>query len=229
MPAIDLNVRVQVQSELNPFIDMAKALGIGGIVVPLSGESPKGFEIDGMSVFTRYDIHSKKVGALKHQINKLRNSYTIIAVALTDIDTANWAASDSRVDLLTLLPTDSELRNTTARLASKSDVVLEVPIAPLLGVIGLARSRILKNYIEAVTTANKAGMNVILSSGSSEPIQMRSPWALSHIGTLLGMDIQPAKNAILELSGSIIVENIRRLSDNHVSQGIDIIPRGESS
>ncbi len=227
MPAIDLNVRVQVRSKLDSFVDMAKSLGIGGIVVPLSDESPEGFEIDGLSVFTRYDIHSQKVGALKHQINKFRNSFTIIAVALTDIDTANWAASDSKVDLLTLLPTNSELRNTTARLASKSGIALEVPITPLLGVAGLERSRILKNYSEAITTARKAGMNTILSSGSSEPIQMRSPWALSHIGALLGIDIQHAKNAILEYSESIITENIKRLSDNHVSDGIDIISRGE--
>ena len=146
---------------------------------------------------------------------------------MTDIDTANWAASDSKVDLLTLLPTNSELRNTTARLASKSGIALEVPITPLLGVAGLERSRILKNYSEAITTARKAGMNTILSSGSSEPIQMRSPWALSHIGALLGIDIQRAKNAILKYSGLIITENIKRLGDNHVSDGIDIISRGE--
>ncbi len=227
MPAIDLNVRVQAQSELNPFVDMAKFLGIGGIVVPLSDKSPEGFEIDGLSVFTRHDIHSQKVGAVKHQINRFRNHFTIIAVALTDIDTANWAASDAKVDLLTLLPTNSELRNTTARLASKSGVALEVPISPLLGVAGLARSRILKNYSEAIRTASKAGMNIILSSGSSEPIQMRSPWALGHIGALLGIDMHSAKNAILEYSESIITENLKRLGDDHVSDGIDIISRGE--
>ena len=229
MPAIDLNVRVQVRSKLDPFVDMAKALGISGIVVTLSDEPPKGFEIDGMNVFTRYDIHCNKVGALKQQINKFRNRFTIIAVALTDIDTANWAANDPRVDLLTLLPANSQLRNTTARLASKSGVVLEVPTTPLLGVTGLARSKILKNYREAISIASGAGMNIILSSGSSEPIQMRSPWSLSHIGALLGIDLQRSKNAILELSESIITENIKKLGDNHVSHGIDIIPRGESS
>ncbi|MHA1638055.1 MAG: RNase P subunit p30 family protein [Candidatus Thorarchaeota archaeon] len=227
MPAIDLNVRVQVQSELESFVDMAKSLGINGIVVPLGDKSPEGFEIDELRVFTRYDIHSQKVGAVKHQINKFRNRFTIIAVALTDVDTANWAASDAKVDLLTLLPTNSELRNTTARLAAKSGVALEVPISPLLGIDGLARSKILKNYSEAIRTASKAGMNIILSSGSSEPIQMRSPWALGHIGALLGIDMYSAKNAILEYSGSIITENLKKLGDNHVSNGIDIISRGE--
>jgi len=228
MPAIDFNVRVPDRDSLDSFADMASTLGFRGIVVPIKGELPGGFEINNVTIYPRLDIKSTKLGVLKRELDKARKKFSIIAVPLSEVDIANWAAKEARVDVLTFQPTKNHhnLRGSTARLAAKAGTSLEVPIAPLLDVTGLVRSKLIKEYRESITTACNAGMRVILSSGASTPIQMRSPWTLHHIGTLFGLDTQYTEVSISDYAHALLQENVRKLGDNHIAAGMELVSRG---
>lgn len=228
MPAIDFNVRVPDRDSLGTFADMAKTLGFSGIVVPIKGELARGFEINNVMIYTRLDIKSTKLGVLKRELDKARKKFSIIAVPLSEVDIANWAVKEARVDVLTFQHTKNHhnLRSSTARLAAKAGTSLEVSIAPLLDVSGLARSKLIKEYRESITTACNAGMKVILSSGASTPIQMRSPRALNHIGTLFGLNPQYTEVSISDHAYTLLQENVQKLGDNHIAAGIELVSRG---
>lgn len=228
MPAIDFNVRVPDRDSLGTFADMAKTLGFSGIVVPIKGELPRGFEINNVTIYTRLDIKSTKLGVLKRELDKARKVYSVIAVPLSDVDIANWAVKEARVDVLTFQHSKNHhnLRSSTARLAAKAGTSFEVPIVPLLDITGLPRSKLIKEYRESITTACNAGMKVILSSGASTPIQMRSPWALNHIGTLFGLNTQYTEDSISNHAHTLLHENVRKLGDNHIAAGIELVSRG---
>jgi RNase P/RNase MRP subunit p30 len=104
---------------------------------------------------------------------------------------------------------------------------LELQIAPLLNSSGLHRSKILKAYREAVVTAVGAGMGLVLSSGATHPMGLRSPLAMMHIGMLLGIDRTLAEKAVHELPTCIIERNMKRLSPEYVGPGVEIVRRGE--
>jgi RNase P/RNase MRP subunit p30 len=105
--------------------------------------------------------------------------------------------------------------------------MLEIQIAPLLKSTGLDRSKILKSYREAVTTARNGGMDVVLTSGANRPLGLRSAVAMAHIGILLGMDRAYADSAVTGLPLSIVERNMRKLTPGFVSDGIEVIQKGE--
>jgi RNase P/RNase MRP subunit p30 len=139
----------------------------------------------------------------------------------------NWAAEDQRVDLLTLDHSQEyRLRDSTARLAATYDTALEIRFDPLLHLAGLNRSKVIKVYRESVRTAIDSGMQVILSSGASHPLNMRSAMAIRHLGELLGMESKYAENAINQAPLDIVERNRRRLSSDYIAEGVEIRQRG---
>ena len=207
---------------------MATSLGLTTLSVPLSLETPSISE-KGVTIVTRADLSLGKLSVLKNQINQVRKRAVIISAPIGTINTTNWAAEDDRVDLLTLteLSRGNGLRSTTAGLAAESGTALEIPIRPLLVNTGLARSKILKMYREASRTAYTAGMSVVISSGATEPILLRSPRALQYICHLLGMEEGLAKKAVLEHPDMIVTDNLHRLSSEFVAPGIEVIKRSD--
>ena len=221
---IDLGVCVSDPKSLNSFIQMAKMLGFSGLATGnIDGGPDQQFE-NGFSVLTRTDISGKGLRSLKKQVESVRKSSMIIAVKLTSIETANWAAEDQRVDLLTLDPSrESRFRSTTARLAAASGTALEVRFEPLLQLAGLNRSKVFKTYRESIRTAIESGMQVILSSGATHPLHMRSSMAMRYVGELLGMSPKYSKSAVMQAPLVIIERNRRRLSSEYVAEGLEIV------
>ena len=151
----------------------------------------------------------------------------IVSVRLASVDTANWAAEDPRVDLLTVDNSrEQRLRDSTAHLAAASKTALEIRYEPLLHLVGLNRSKVIKTYRESIRTAIDSGMQVILSSGATHPLNLRSPMAMRHIGELLGMEPKYAEYVVSEAPKIIIERNRKRFSSAFVTDGIEIIQKG---
>ena len=151
----------------------------------------------------------------------------IVSVDLTSVDTANWAADDKRVDLLTLNHLQEyRLRNTTARLGAASSTALEIKFEPLLNLTGLKRSKVIKTYRESVGTAIDSGMQVILSSGAKHPLHLRSARAMCYLCELLGMERKYAEHAVNQAPLDIVERNRRKLSSDYIMDGLEIIQRG---
>ena len=226
--SIDLGILSPDATEIDSFGDMATKLGLSGFAVVESFAEPFRQLTENMMVYSRAILHGKNINSVRKQISNTRRKSMIVSVPLKSIEITNWAAEDNRVDILTADPTqENRLRDTTAHLASISNTMLEIQIAPLLKSIGLNRSKILKSYREAVTTARDGGMDVILTSGASNPMGLRSSVAMAHIGILLGMDRAYADSAATSLPLSIIKRNMKKLQPGFVNSGVEIIQKGD--
>lgn len=227
MKPVDLNIRAQTEQELQSCLYMAELLGYSALVSTLGNNITHNQESP-VQLYRRHDLSSNRLSKLKTQISKLHGKYHIISIPLHDIDTANWAAEDNRVHLLTVdTMGKSVLRKTTAGICSEHGTALEIPIVSLLEYTGLDRSRIIKILRDAVATAIGANMKVVLSSGAITPLRMRSPVALFHIGMTLGLDMNQAKEAILVNPSTILNEVLKTQDGTIVRKGIEIVKGGE--
>ena len=226
---IDMNVRIPTLDSIHSFTEMAKKIGLTGLAVPLKLENPVMKTEEEIMLFRRTDLTGNSVSAIRKQLKQVRRHSLIIAVPMISIEISNCAAEDVRVDLLSFDCTSNEkvFRESTARLAAASDTVLEISVSSLLKSKGLERSRIIKPIRDVCKIALNEGMKVILSSGSTEPLEMRSPVALQHIGLLFGMDLQYWKKSSLELPNQIIERNQKKLDPNYIAPGIEVVGGGE--
>ena len=227
MKYIDLNVAPSSETVLSQHIEMALKLGYSGLGI--GGNAIKDSMTESnLSLHPRTDLKAHRLPSLKKEARKARNHFVISAVSLGSIDTANWAAEDSLIDILTLNPTSNEkLRKTTAKLAALNGTALEIIVNPLLTTKGLDRSRIIKIMRDTIHTAIHTGMDVILTSGGKKPIQLRSPRAMYHIGIVLGLDASAASAAICDNPYGIVAKNIKRLDESYILSGLEIV--GEDS
>ena len=223
--SIDMNVRIPSLDAIQSFIEMAEKLDLTGLAVPLKLENPVLKTESGIVLFKRTDLNGNSVSAMRKQLKQVRQRSIIVAVPMNRIEISNWAAEDTRVDILAYdcMSNENVLRESTARLAATSDTILEIPVCSLLKSKGLDRSRIIKPIREVCSIAFNEGMKVILSSGSTEPFEMRSPVALQHIGLLFGMDLQYWKKSILEFPNQIIERNQKKMDPNYIAPGIEIV------
>jgi len=226
---IDMNVRVPNNEALDAFAQMAVKLGFTGFASPLSMNGPIERLENEMTLLTRTDVNDKGIRAVTRAVERVRPYSAVVSVPLGESRVVNWAAEDSRVDLLSIPDPlkGVSLRKSTAKLAAASDTALEVSIAPLLGVSGLTRSKVVKVLREITQTALDAGMPIVLSSGSVSPITMRSPRALCHVGLLLGLDWPGSEKAVYENPDRILERNEKRLSVDFVGPGVEIVKRGD--
>lgn len=224
MSSIDLGVYISDSTSIESFIEIAARIGLKGFATQIEG--PISNE-QGLSVAKRADVLGRGLNSVKKETTRIRSQTLIVAVPLTTVEIANWAAEDNRVDLLTLDPSrNNQIRESTARLAASSGTCLEIQFTPLLNSIGLNRSKIIKAYREAMKTATDAGMLVVLSSGAKHPLNMRSSMAMRHIGLLLGLESKLAETVVSRTPFEILERNQRRLSPEFVGEGIEIMQRG---
>jgi RNase P/RNase MRP subunit p30 len=226
--AIDVGVCIPDPKSLDSFVQMAQKLGFAGLATHVVEGAPDQLFQDGFSVLKRVNVSGRGLRSIRKQVESVRRQAMIVSVELASIETANWAAEDQRVDLLTLDPSrDFRLRDTTARFAAASNTALEIRFEPLLRLIGLNRSRVIKTYRESIETAIDAGMQVVLSSGAKHPLHMRSPVAMQNLGELLGMDSIYAEKAVDKAPLDIIQRNRERFSSDYVAEGVKIFRRGK--
>ncbi len=227
MSSIDVGVYVSDRNDLESFIEMASKISLTGFTAQSIEEGPIIKLENGVSILRRTDVSGRGLNSIKKQIANIRKQSMIVAVPLTTVEIANWAADDKRVDLLTLEPTrEHRFRDSTARLAASSGTCLEIQFAPILNSVGLNRSKIIKAFREAVETATDAGMSVILSSGAKHPMHMRSAMAMRHIGLLIGMTSKYAETVVCKNPFEILERNQKRLSPEFVGEGVEILQRG---
>jgi RNase P/RNase MRP subunit p30 len=230
MMAMDIGVNITDREEIDLCVRLAQQIGFAGIAVLGEMSEPVTRITHDFMTYRRIDLRGKGLSSLRDQIDTARKRGLVVAMQLGAIEATNWAAEDPRVDLLTLDPSkEYRLRDTTAHLATSSSTYLEIQIAPLLSSTGLNRSKILKSYREAVITAIDANMGIVLSSGATYPMGLRSPVAMVHIGMLLGLERGAAEQAVIELPARIIERNMKRMGPEYVRAGVEIRRGGKDA
>jgi RNase P/RNase MRP subunit p30 len=226
---IDLGVRASNQEELSALVSFARSLGFSGIAVSRIVTEPFRRLDDGFLILKRVDVNGKRLSALKKNVGQHRRKAAITAIDLVrDLETANWAAEDGRIDLIVLKHSkNTRLKDTTASLAAESGTALGVPFSPLLQNRGLARSKILKMYRESIGTALDAKMRLVLLSGTDRPLEMRAPISMRHIAELLGVKYEDSKSVISDNPQHIVDRSLVKLGRRFVAEGVEILEGGK--
>ena len=215
------------ETNVDLFAQMASALGIDTIAAPSPQDADPVRYLDRVKIVRRVDLRGKIISALKTQTLQNRRCAVILAVPLRGVNTANWAAEDPRIDLLTVTSTNREhqLKTTTAHLAADGDTALEIPLRPLVINRGLDRSLILKAFREAVSVALSAGMQIVISSHARHPLEMRSGPAIEFVGTILELDRKYCRDA-MRWADNRISRNEQRLDPDFIAPGLEVVRRG---
>ena len=178
---------------------------------------------------TRLDLKPKTAKELLHQLRKFRRKVEVIAVVCESKEVARQAAKDHRVDLLNFPAIDPRERffdKAEAELASGSLAALEIDIKPILTLRGPARIRFLAALRREVAIAEDYHVPVVISSGATNPLQMRKPMEMAALASLFDMNKPEAIEAVSTTPFSIIERNREKLSPKFVAPGIRIIRRG---
>jgi len=224
---IDLHLRPRSREELELMLGKALWLGYRGVAV--AGDQPQGnLEVpEGLDVISRVDLKPRTAGALKASLRRVRTLYVVVAVECHSKAVARQAARDHRVDVV-YFPPGSGLwfDDAEARLAAQSGCAYEINLIDLFTLIAERNTRGLRRVAEGIWNAYRRGVPVILSSGASEPLEMREPRGLASLLTLLDIEPEDAVEMISENPWSIVERNRGKLSGEYVAPGVRIIKHG---
>jgi ribonuclease P/MRP protein subunit RPP1 len=153
----------------------------------------------------------------------------IIAVVCESKEVARQAAKDHRVDLLNFPATDPRRRffdKAEAELASSSVAALEIDVKPIITLKGPARIRLLAVLRREAAIAEDYRVPVVVSSGATNPLQLRKPMEMAALATLFDLDKPTALDAVSKAPLTIVKKNREKLSPSFVAPGIRIIREG---
>lgn len=181
----------------------------------------------GIDFVTRLDFTPKKPRELLNNLRHFRRRVEVISVICISKSVARQAAKDRRVDLL-LFPTDPSRRFfdlAEAELASGTSVSLEIDMAPLLSLKGVARTRLLSCLRKEVKVAKKFNVPIVASSGATNEYLLRSPHDYAALTSLFDLTPTLRLCVVSENSMAIIKRNREKLSSDYCSPGIRVIRR----
>jgi len=178
---------------------------------------------------SRLDLKPKTSRELLQQLRRFRRRVEIIAVVCESKEVARQAAKDHRVDLLNFPATDPRRRffdKAEAELASSSVAALEIDVKPIITLKGPARIRLLAVLRREAAIAEDYRVPVVVSSGATNPLQLRKPMEMAALATLFDLDKPTALDAVSKAPLTIVKKNREKLSPSFVAPGIRIIREG---
>jgi len=177
---------------------------------------------------TRVDLFPKTPSELLYDLRRLRRKFEVISVACASKPVARQAAKDRRVDLLSFSATDLRRRffdYAEAELSSKALSSLEIDVAPLLSLTGVARIRLLSRLRKELAITKRFNMPVTVSSGATNEYLMRSPHDYAALTALFDMPLSSALPCLSENPFGIVKRNREKLSPNYVAPGVRVVRR----
>jgi len=177
------------------------------------------FQDSGVEVFLRVDLTCSKREELLKLLRRFRPTFDIIGVKCTNHSLALVAARDRRVDLIFF---DSATRNVwfDDSIANVSNATLELNLSTLLE---MANHLILTKLMKDVRIARRHNVDMVLSSGATSPLLVRTPIQQAAIAEILGLSKQQAINGVSTIPSRLIKANVERRSRNYVEEGVKTV------
>jgi len=241
MKFVDLNLQVpigkQERKEAEELIERSAELGYSAIGVPVPMETTeeqiqdieKITNENNLNLIKRADLKLRSLNEMRRSLRVLRRKREIIAVQCDSKSIARYAARDHRVDLISFPSADPRGRffdSATAELASKASAALAVDMAPLLTLSGLQRVRLVSSLRKEVGIAEKFGVPIVISSGTSDRYLLRRPQDYASLAYLFDLDHETATKALSDIPLKIVERNREKLRSNYVAPGVFIVRRG---
>lgn len=222
----DLHVHPEV--DLAKMLDFSKRLEWKGICLVLGslkeiGEMRKSLsKFRDLEIFYGLKIETGKTHEMVRAARKARKKADVILVHGGNLEINRKAVETPEIDVLChpeLERNDSGLDHVMAKLAEKNNVAIEINFREFLMAYRKKRSDVFSRIGKNVRLIRKYRCPFILTSGAVSPWDLRSPSDLMSFGKTLGFGGKEVKHS---LSGKIITENLRRLSNKWVSLGVEM-------
>jgi len=237
MQFFDLHVHTAFsggESSIEQLASRAKQLGYKGIcfaeyfqnenqIKKLKEEIQKVKEKVGIEILLGFE--ARNVKELKHLVD-IRKRFDILLARGGDLKMNKEACETPEVDILThpeYERRDSGLNHVLVKEAVKNDVAIEVNFREILLASKKTRANIMSNIAKNIKLAKKYKAKIIMCSGAISEWELRDPMILSSFGTLLGLDLKEAQEALEKNTESIIKKIKERKSENWIMPGVRVV------
>ncbi len=197
-----------------------KKLGFHGAVMELKPSLNECFdELESEAEKLNLNLHRKLIiesetrGDLLKTLRENRGKFEVITVLCRNLEVALVAARDSRVDTL-IIPPHPGFRIDKG-VASLIRNAVELPFSYFLQ----DRQAFFKTALEIVSILGRK-VNLIISSGASDPLSLRGPRELVSLLQVLGYDQEKALDSVSKIPEEIVKENLLKLSKRYVARGV---------
>jgi len=226
---VDLHVIPRVEDEKS-CIQTAQLLGTAGyravaVTVPTGlmkarARSLRAFFVDaGIEVFFRIDLSCAHRQELLKLLRRFRSLYDVVSVKCDNHALGLVAARDRRVDIVFF---DPSKRNVwfDHSIANVSHAAVEFNMSTVL-----SESTFLGKSMKEVNIAKQHKVRMVLSSGCSSPLMIRTPSQLSAMGMVLGISGDQARDGVSAVPCAIVEKNAERRTKEYVEEGVKVIKK----
>ncbi len=151
------------------------------------------------NIYIGAQISSNNPETVKSLILKTRSKVDIVAVSGGDIIINRLAVESSKVDIL-LSPEfsrkDSGLDEVMAKLAAKNNVAIGFSFRPVLHTYSKIRAHILSHMIYNWKLVKRFDTPFVIISSAQDVWDMRTGRELASFGTIIGMELSTALDAV---------------------------------
>lgn len=182
----------------------------------------------GLDLIKRADLFPRTPHELLKSLHRFRRKFEVISVTCLSKSVARQAAKDRRVDLLSFHrsgPKRTFLGHAEAELASKSLSSIEINMSAILRLKNYARIQLLSSLRKDVAIANKFHVPIVISSGETDPLLLRSPQEYASLASLFNIKPVTALDTVSKHPMTVVERNRRKLSSDYVAQGIRVVRR----
>jgi RNase P/RNase MRP subunit p30 len=177
------------------------------------------FANSGIELFVRIDISCANRQELLRLLRRFRNVYDVVAVRCVNHTLGLVAARDRRVDIIFFDPLKRNVWFDHS-IANVSRAALELNVSSLY-----SESILITKLMKEIDIARQHKVRIVLSSGCTSPLMIRTPEQLSAIGMVLGLNVRQASDGVSAIPWSIIEQNVERRSKEYVEDGVRVAKR----
>jgi len=183
----------------------------------------KQFEERGIETVSRIDLKPRNRNQLLMTLRKFRFRYDVVAVECSLRQLTAIAFRDQRVDLVFFSPGVSKSR-LGELLPRRSERPVEVNVVDLLSddLTAVSMPRLLR-MSNLILAAQRKHLPLVISSGASDMLSMRSPRDMAAIASVFGLEDARALDAVSSIPLSIAEKNLEKHIPRYISEGVEMV------
>jgi len=178
------------------------------------------FEEAGLETALRIDLTASSRMDLLRLLRRFRNSYDVIAVKCANQRVAIVACRDRRVDLIIFDPTSRSVRFSHP-LANLLRGAIEFNLVSSL--LKETKAEVFSGIMKQCAIAREHKVKVVLSSGCTNPDQVRSPLQIAALASAMGLSEAQSLAGVSATPLSIIKRNLAHRSPQFVEEGVRVV------
>jgi RNase P/RNase MRP subunit p30 len=178
------------------------------------------FEKAGLETALRLDMTASSRMDLLRLLRRYRNSYDVVAVKCVNQRVATVACRDRRVDLIIFEPTSRNVRFSHP-LANLLRGAIEFNLVSSL--LKETRAEVFSGIMKQCAIAHQHRVKVVLSSGCTNPDQVRTPLQIAALASAMGLSETQSHAGVSAIPLSIIKRNLAHRSPQFVEEGVRVV------